>query len=611
MIIVTIFFVYFAIVIAVMMFFVWTRTGVFWYFIKASASKDVTNVREMIDRFESLNEEIRPPSYATVRLQNESFIVSIEGYPEIVFDNVTEIAAKVAGLRGTASSQKISYYGLETARMFLQVDKSENRQFAHKIALEILRHWFSKRIKFCIDPYAWYETVVSARRLNCIVCLAYLSETESDTNELSSLLLNEIRACEKHIAKSYTYDWSTNHGLMDDYNVLLGDYILDSGFKRRASGESVRSIGRVDYFVSGDGVVLEPATSYWFMIKKFLNRIVALHEMMEIQVEKSATKKLESLDHWLAFASVNGLYARIGDTSGANSFTPPQQYEYEKDGMFLHCTDTGLCYLNSVNSLNVQNQLFLNAQYCPPLTHAHEDALAINLISDGTVWINSPGYFSPSMKDFGVNIRSVENQSTAWCPSVGYRKECEIEHVKASEEKACIRASIALSSSSKLTREIVFDSKSGYASITDETSNGDVLISSFIFDSTVQAELADGTCLLRDQHQKSAELSYIADKADLQESSISYQRNQLKKTTKLVLSGTRNYLRLKLAKPGQSVVLISSDSYPYKLRRELAAPFAERCRKILVRFTFRRIKQLILVLTVLATASLIAAAFQT
>ena len=231
-------------------------------------------------------------------------------------------------------------------------------------------------------------------------------------------------------------------------------------------------------------------------------------------------------------------------------------------------------------------QLFLNSQYCPPLVHAHQDALAINLISDGIVWINSPGYFSPSMKDYGVNIRSVENQSTAWCPSTGYKPKCRFQSVESDDQQASVVAAIKLNDECTLTRTIAYESKSGTMSITDETSNQDVVQSTFLFDSSITAELADGKCLLRHQTNEVLQLDYVGDNASLEEGCISYERNKLIKSTKLTLAGTKNSLTFKFTSPEQSIVKLPSKPHPYTSRQKLSAPFPEKLRKKLVPFHF-------------------------
>ena len=590
---------YSALVLGISVAFFWTRTGVFWYFVKSNARQNTLDSEGMVKRFEAFNEKHLLASYAKIQRDGESFIVKVEGYPETVFSAETDATQQIAKYRGKASSERLSHNGLELSRMFLQIYHEERCDLAAEIAIKILEYWFSNRIAFSTDPHAWSVTVVSQRRLSCIVCLGYLKENSLGDDKLHDCLLNEIYACEKHLAKGYTYDWSTNHGLMDDYNILLGDFVLDSGEAKRRSQWRSKSLVRIDYFVSNDGVVLEPATSYWFMIKFYMKKIIVLHEMMDLQIEEPIKKKFESLERWLAFVSVNGLYSRIGDTSGANVFDPPYKYKHDQDGVLAYRTDTGLCYLNVVDNLEVSGQLFLNGQYCPPLTHAHQDALAINLISDGVVWINSPGYFSPSMKDFGINIRSVKNQSTVWCPKAGYQPVCKVESAEVLENSVSILTSVKLPNHCVITRSIEYYASSGLATIIDETNGDEEIQSSFVFDASVKAQLLDDTCRLRHLENKTLDLNYVADQAELLDCPISYKRNQLEETTKLVLSGKRNLLSFQIAAPNTQPRSIPSSAYPYDLRRKLSMPAPERLRRNLARLHFQRVKQAVLGLSLL------------
>jgi len=590
MLITSITFTYLLIVLAVLSVFFWVKTGVFFYFSRTESLPYSQDTSEVLARFDALDSDVRPPSYAKIRLDNNSYIAEIEGYPEVSFDENSDFSKQLALFRGSSSSQRISYNGLELARLFFEIQRSKDSQHAGKIAVEILLHWFSNRLSYSLDPNAWSVTVVSCRRLNCILSFAYLKELSLGTAELYEKIRTEIKACDQHLAKNYTYDWSTNHGLIDDYNLLLGDYLLDAGDHRRANYKEVRSLARIGYFLSSDGVVLEPATSYWFMIKGFLQRILKLHQMMNLPIEEPVRLRFEALDRWLAFGCVDGLYSRIGDTSGANNFIPPDKYKYDCDGVYLSRKDTGLCYLNEVTGRKAVSQLFLNAQYCPPLTHAHQDALAVNLISEGTVWINSPGYFSPSMKDFGVNIRAVENQSTVWCPSIGYKPNCTVEPISSSE-KGGFNAAIKLSADCTMTRKIEFDAVTGQASIHDQSSNNAALQSSFLFDSKVKATLSDGICTVTNEENKNLVLLCKADKVELQAASISYKRNEMVETTKLVLTGPSNLLHFEFADPQTKITSIPSNTYPYNLRKKLAMPAPERLRRKLTRLNFGRIKQ--------------------
>ena len=307
MILALLFLVYLATMVAMLLFFFAVRSSIIWYFVKTAAVHPF-DFSAMEARVETFDREVGLNNYAQIQEQNGSYIVEIVGYPEIVFDDQTDIAAQVSAFPGAASSERISYYGLELARMFLRIHNSDGSQRAREIGIAILHHWFSKRVAFGADAYTWYPTVVSARRLNSIICIAYLSDDTDENKKLRTLLSNEIRACEKHIQKRYTYDWVSNHGLMDDNNVLAGDYIL--GTTEKTHAKPLRSISRLDYFVSDDGIVLEPATSYWFMIRSYFSKIIKVQELSGIELKEATRSKMAALERWLAFASVGGLYAR-------------------------------------------------------------------------------------------------------------------------------------------------------------------------------------------------------------------------------------------------------------------------------------------------------------
>ena len=588
------FLVYVATMVAMLLFYVSVRTSIIWYFAK-TAAKHSFDFDCMQARIEIYDTELGLDNYSQIRQENGSFVVSIPGYPGKVFDDKSNIAALISTFPGASSSEKLACFGLERAQMFLRIHNSEGSQLAHKIGIAILHHWFSNRVRFGLDAFAWYETVPSQRRLNCIICIAYLGEDSDENKKLRILLRNEIQACEKHINKTYSYDWSTNHGLIDDSNVLTGNYILGTTGKTRHM--LPKSLSRMDYFISDDGVVLEPATSYWFMIRNYLTKIIKVQELCGIEMDAATSSRMAAMEQWLSFASVNGLYARIGDTSGANTFTTPHKHKYDQDGVFLWCTDAGLCYLNAVENLKVRGQVFLKSQYCPPLVHAHQDALAVNLISDGIVWINSPGYFSPSMKDFGVNIRSVENQSTVWCPTAGYQPKCKIQSVKSDNAQTRVCASIDLSDSCTLTRTVEYDSSSGDVLIADETSSADAVQSTFLFDAAITAELVDGKCLLRHEDNEVLELVYEAESAKLEEGCISFVRNEMIQSKKLVLSGSKNSLKFKFTKPGQNVINLPSNEHPYASRQPSSVPYSEKLRKASLPFHFRRLRRLMVMLT--------------
>lgn len=575
--------------------FFYIRTGVVHRAISGFAPGKTISRVGAYARYSELPDDLSPTAISRLEKYSDCYLIKIEGYEDIQIKPGKETEALVAFNNVTDSAQKIALYSMELVRLCIDEHKRSQNESCLEFAIIMLEDWRRSVARKSLDPFCWYDHAVAARLVSFTVAIDYLSTLSDGYRNLCQSMEKDVVACKVFLSSKMQYDWKTNHGLIIDYNLALANFLKYGNLEPDNQIDKLvcrRALERIDFFVSDDGVVLEPAMSYWFMIREHLLKIVGLLQMRGSNVPGYALEKLQALDNWLSFSTVDGKFARIGDSSGGNAWPWNVEYCYENDGAYVFSTDAGHSYLNIVEDGKAISQLFFNASYMPPLVHAHQDALAVNLIKDNVVWINSPGFFQMPEAGAGKNSRRVECQSAPSLLNEPYRPGCELVNYFNDKDGCGFIGRVDYDKKGNLTRDISFQSESGRLTITDSNENGCAVVSRFLIDRDVVASLDGNQCNLI-SGEKRLEICISSGKVSLQDAEISFKRNRREKTKMLVIEGVSNQVSFQLTNNAVNTFTKIAHPYPYKKRTSLYSTADERFKHYFYAFHFARIRKLL------------------
>ncbi len=588
-----------------LMLFFTLKTSIFRYFFSARHF-EVLDFKEIFKEFRGLPPEIRPKTLSNLELVNdEKLVINTKGYPSVVLDlSVTKPNFQNFHRKDHSSTQLISFYSLEFLSNLLKLYEETGNALLLKLSKRFIEFWKMNRIIFGLEPFCWYDHTTAMRMFNSFLSIGVLVKIYQDSEKISGhlkVLYTEYYACSRFLLKSYNYDYISNHGLIVDYYLLLicyldkQDKILSNHSLKKVAIH--RSVHRVDYFISEDGVILEPATSYWFMILNLLEKINALLPENERNADLNFLKKLQAAKSFISKISINGQFIRLGDSSGGHDFQVNGDLHHDLgEGYSYFLSDAGLFYVNGVRDKQTVFQFMFNIQNTPPFVHRHQDALSISIFHEGIFWIDAPGYFSPDMKKFGVNVRNSENQSSVISLTSGYSNNCRVESLCRKRNKVIILASCILDSGSKLFREINFDPSNNAISIIDQSEDSGILQSNFLLAPKVKVDNISGHIYRLSLGKKYLNVELEAEKIEIQEAGISFYRNRMEETKKIVATGKEIVTKITWSNNVSSKLLdISSGNYPYKGRAVNQSQRLTFFSKSLKRFHKKRLFQLMIV----------------
>jgi hypothetical protein len=366
----------------------------------------------------------------------------------------------------------------------------------------------------------------------CLHLLAQCLEKKQSIKRYKRVLqihLSATRLCRHPLL----YDFKTNHGLITDNSLLQCALTWPADFsplKDVLNTVSSRVERSAVYFISPDGVPLEPATSYWYLIRRLLNDLKNGLEQKNIKLSEQFLIRLKRLDSFLAETNMEGLVQRFGDSALGNNINLPFEAPPRAEGATLHIYDTGLILFNVVQAGRVVAQFMVNAQNIHPRVHAQDDAGAIAFYARETFWINSPGSYTAMNKAKRKIYTHYSNQSGVW-HSTGYAGQCKISSIETNNHNILIRLLIG----NKIERSICFSRMGFNVKITDQSLDKQELTAGMLLspECTVEA-LKDGLKLL--YNQKEIFISSL-NNFTISIGYISYRRNEVIETKSLRATG--------------------------------------------------------------------------
>ena len=400
---------------------------------------------------------------------NLIFTFKVEGLDTIMLNIKKDIKRQIA------SSQlgELIYYSFEIQRQIILIYKSNPKDIP-KIVLDKLvdsvsdlKHYF-----FSNSSYEWYDHCVTNRSLFLRQLMIFLAKSGNYNTykKISNLHFKHI----KYIQSNLNYDFLTNHGLISDtFGLQSLQGFTSNKYLSIAKFFYKRSIGRIDHYISDDGVPLESSSTYWFLIYKLYKKILLVgSQYFDFEADASVKLKLKKTEVFFDIINLNGKFLRIGQSSGGYEY-PVQVYEPKKinhkNKVVVHQFDTGLILVNVYDSEGkVSLQLLVNTQKIYPKVHGHEDSGVICLYYNGQVYLDTPGSFKFKEHSKGINVnpKSYKNQSVVYTSNSGYLNLIKDVEVNCEKDQVEITYCIYQNSLS-IDRKIVLDVKKSKLSIQD------------------------------------------------------------------------------------------------------------------------------------------------
>jgi hypothetical protein len=401
----------------------------------------------------------------------------------------------------------------------------------------------------------------------------------------------------RYLASNRCYDANTNHGLIVDSCLISAAESLPEGAERRAWIERAmsRSLGRIDHFISDDGVPLEGSCSYWRLIYDLLCQIRTVAVRVRWPVPSNAEVKLDKTRNFLIDTNIQGRVHRLGDTSGDHTYAPPGGRPPTADAYYLHVLDSGLVYFNGIRDGLVVTQFMFNVQDNPPYVHRHKDTLSFNLFHQGVFWIESPGSYSVGYDSKVMAVKGHFNQSIAFDPLAGCHETSRVTRCEWDAQSFTVTAATPSEGSSMIERTIRFNLGTEELVIDDRHCSGGSVVSQYLMDPkvAVRVDKTVGAMLERDSARL---MLFTSTPIEVADGWISYARNQLEKTAILRCVGTRNEVRIPIgASIKRLCVYRTPHQYPYSKRRPTVTGWEHR---LATRLHVRRLKQLALLLAI-------------
>ena len=439
-------------------------------------------------------------------------------------------------LRAHNVPEMLAMYGLQYAACCLkQYVETSDKRWLNKFdrAIEIAESEAWRGLKNTFFP--WTEHAAALRMVSSRYCLCILSKSIEKEGCEGQMDIRYARVLKIHLTATQLsiqpllYDYITNHGLITD-NALLQcaltwpeDYSLTNKVLKVVSQRAEKA---AVYFVSADGVPLEPATSYWYLIRRLLNDIKNGLQLKNTKNSELFLARLSALDLFLAATNMGGIVQRFGDSSGGNKINLPFNAPPHQGGATLRIYDTGLILMNVIMDGSVAMQFMVNAQDIAPRVHAQNDSGALALYARGIFWINSPGSYTAMNLTKRKVYTHYTNQSGVWS-NLDHLNSCKVLSVKTEEDNFVITLAIG----NRIERNILISRKGVNIKIIDSTKDKSDLTVGLLLSPGCEVKTeSTGFVLL----QNGKELTVATDTSIIQSQGyISYRRNEVIETKSL------------------------------------------------------------------------------
>jgi len=438
--------------------------------------------------------------------------------------------------------EMLAMYGLQYAACCLkQYVETSDKRWLNKFdrAIEIAESEACRGLKNTFFP--WTEHAAALRMVSSRYCLYILSQSQKKEKSDGQMDARYARVLKIHITAArlciqpLLYDFITNHGLITDNSLLQCALSWPENYdltNKVLNVVSQRAEKAAVYFISADGVPLEPATSYWYLIRRLLNDIKNGLQSKNINNSELFLSRLTALDSFLATTNMGGMVQRFGDSSGGNKINLPFNAPLRQDGATLRIYDTSIILMNIVQGGQVVMQFMVNAQDIFPRVHAQEDSGALALYARENFWINSPGSYTAMNLSKRKVYTHYTNQSRVWS-NLNHRNGCKVLSVKTKDDNFVITLAIG----NRIERSILISRKGVNIKIIDATKDKSDLTVGLLLSPGCEVKTeSTGFVLL----QNGKELPVATDTSIIQSQGyISYRRNEVIETKSLRRSAPR------------------------------------------------------------------------
>lgn len=288
---------------------------------------------------------------------------------------------------------------MQEMRFLLPLIASQ-RAADHELAKEWLRRWFTTHVMGDVRKDRWGEPMTFAYRAMVFV---YYLKTERlrphPDAEAVGMLTTCILSHQQYLIPDIHFDDDSNHGLIDALGLLETTRVFPDPEARELA---LRRIGdMVARSISQGGVHMEHAAAYHFAFLRWVDEIFEYaRELPSIDRNfvasmASASARMHNAAYFLQ--DHRGHIPQIGDTDSVSVDYYLPEYRHQRptgDTPYLYDLEAGYAIFKGVRRDPRYVVFRQPSERFVMSAHAHADALALFLASDGEVLLGDAGRYS-------------------------------------------------------------------------------------------------------------------------------------------------------------------------------------------------------------------------
>lgn len=329
--------------------------------------------------------------------------------------DVSEFAWSRAGTEYTWWMQ------MQEMRFLLPLIASE-RASDRALAREWLRRWFTTHVLGDVRKNQWGEPMTFAYR--AMVFVYYLKTERLRAHpdaEAVGMLTTCILSHQQHLTPDIYFEKESNHGLIDALGLLETTRVFPNPEVRELALHRIRDM--VSRSLSTGGVHMEHAPAYHFAFLRWLDEILEYAEDVPgidrdfVASMAWASARMHNVGYFLQ--DHRGWIPPIGDTDSVSVDYYSSKFRFQRppgDTPYLYDLEAGYAIFKGARRDRRYVVFRQPSQRFAMPAHAHSDALAVFMESDGEVLLGDAGRYSYTPGPVRDYFKSAAAHSTVQPP---------------------------------------------------------------------------------------------------------------------------------------------------------------------------------------------------
>lgn len=472
---------------------------------------------------------------------NNNHFINIHGFEPISTDSLEK---KIPVPKTESPTLSLYLYSLEYANDYLVNELKNNNGKLSSEQFSMIRRIYliiAKEVNKIpsFDQTINSEHVISERVIFCANFLSYILKNNSNDKLLIDILNKDLKQSMYFLTDNRFFIWQTNHGLIQVDALLKMRKIIDDKTYIIKIDKLIdeRLNNLIDYFLGQDGAVFEGASGYWMFIQKLFNDIyedLDRSSSMKIPLQIRLKMVQKFIDTVVAR---NGFLQGSGDSY--SQYMPINPSINQKNVIYRFSNKlVGVSFNNDSNQISFQ----LISLDTPPQVHKLPEDLAFLFYSNSPIFINA-GQFG-----YSTDLRNKVISEEKYHSTVSFLDSKELAYsnvfIKANQinsESYLFNGFKTYKDSSKITRNVLFQPKLGRISITDSSSNRELLISRYILSPDIKVNKLNDTIILTTNKNKAVKL-LLSKEFEINKTMISPSAQKIIETNVIEIKGLTNKL---------------------------------------------------------------------